>query len=80
VTEHTFIIRIWTEAREIEGAAPEHRGVIKHAPSGEKRYLEDMDMIQAFIAPYLEDMGVKLGKVWQLKQWLKHQKKHLVPK
>lgn len=74
VDEHTFIIRVWSESREIEGARPVFRWMIRHGQSGKTRYLEDVDEIQAFIAPYLEQMGVRLGKLWHIRQWLKHQK------
>jgi hypothetical protein len=79
VNEHTFIIRIWAESREIEGAPPEYRGMIKHASSGEKRHLEDMDSIPTFIVPYMKEMGVNVSRLWQLKQWLRQQKKLLTP-
>lgn len=55
-----FIVRIWREPREIEGAGPEWRGVIEHVGSGERRYLKDLGEITAFVAPRLEEMGVKL--------------------
>jgi hypothetical protein len=65
---HVFILRVWREAREIEGATPEWRGMIEHVPSGERRYVQSLDSILAFIGPYLIEMGVRLEKrrtVWQ---------------
>ena len=59
---HTFILRIWNEPREIEGAAPEWRGVLEHVDSGKRKYLNDLDQIIAFIAPYLRKMGIKASK------------------
>ena len=38
-----FIVRVWLERREIEGVAAEWRGVVEHVPSGERRYLKDLD-------------------------------------
>lgn len=56
-SDHAFVIRIWKESREIEGASPTWRGVIEHVRSGKKRYLRDFSTIASFIIPYLEAMG-----------------------
>jgi hypothetical protein len=69
-----FIIRIWREPREIEGALPEWRGVIESTHDNQRRYLKSLDEIIGFILPYLEKMGVKLEKDRWLKQWLERQK------
>ncbi len=57
---HSFIVRIWLEPREIAGATVEWRGVIEHVASGERLYINDVDRIAEFIAPYLEEMGVRV--------------------
>lgn len=67
---HVFIVRIWREPREIEGQAPEWRGVVEHVPSGERRYLKDLEEICVFFVAYLEALGVKFGMCWRVKQWL----------
>jgi hypothetical protein len=72
-----FIIRIWREPREIEGAQPEWRGVIESAYDDQRRYLKSLDEIIAFILPYLDKMGVKVEIDRRLKQWLEHQKSTL---
>lgn len=71
---HVFIIRVWQEPREIEAATPEWRVVIEHVPSGERRYLKELDDIITFITAYLEGMGVAPKRSWQVRQWLKRQK------
>jgi len=48
-TTQVFILRVWRETREIEGAAPEWRGVIEHAPSSERRYFKNLDELVDFI-------------------------------
>jgi hypothetical protein len=68
---HAFLVRIWSEPREIEQARPEWRGMIEHIPSGQRRYVKNLDELAAFIASYLELMGVKLEGYWRLRQWLK---------
>jgi hypothetical protein len=68
---NVFIIRIWCEAREIEGATPEWRGIIEHVPTGQRRYFKDPTEILDFLLPYLQEMGYKPGFCWQLQRWLK---------
>ena len=50
---HSFIVRIWLEPREIEGAVPLWRGVIEHVRSGERRHLQDPKDVMDFIAHYV---------------------------
>jgi hypothetical protein len=69
-----FVVRIWREAREIEGKLPEWRGMIESVHSGERRYLKNLGDIAAFIAPYLCRMGVKLDRYgpvwgWLIRRW-----------
>lgn len=49
---HTFIVRIWREPREIEGLAPEWRGLIEHIGSGEHRYFRQLEEVDRFIQGY----------------------------
>lgn len=58
----SFIIKIWLEETGEEANEAVWRGHITHVPSGERRYLKDLDDIRVFIVPYLEAMGVKLEK------------------
>ncbi len=57
-SSHTFIARFWLEPREIKDAKPIWRGVVEHVPTGQRRYLEDLDEIKAFISVYLQDTGI----------------------
>lgn len=66
-----FIVRIWSEPREIEHARPEWRGMVEHIPSGQRCYIKSLYELAAFIASYLAPMGVKLEGYWRLRQWLK---------
>jgi hypothetical protein len=56
---HSFIVKIWLEETAEEAGEATWRGHITHVPNGERRYVQDLDEITAFIAPYLERMGVK---------------------
>jgi hypothetical protein len=75
MSEHIFIIRIWAENRDIEGASPQYRGVIQHASSGEKQYLENTNAVKNFMLPYLEEMGIDTDQRDPLNDWLRNQKK-----
>ena len=75
---HSFIVKIWLEETVEETGRVMWRGYITHVPSGERRYLENLDDIAAFIIPYLEGMGVELGIQWRVKQWLKRWKLDLM--
>lgn len=50
-----FIVRVWMEPRDIEGAPVLWRAAIEHVPSGNRRYLEKLDDLPAVIAQYLQD-------------------------
>lgn len=69
-TTHPFIVKIWLEETAQEAGRAKWRGHITYVPSGERRYLQDLDDILAFIAPYLEGMGVNLGIWWRVRRWL----------
>jgi hypothetical protein len=56
---HSFIVRVWRERREREGAAPEWRGVIEHVQGGKLQYLRNLEGIIDFIEPYLSRKGPK---------------------
>ena len=51
---HTFIVKVWLERRELEGAQPEWRGRIDHVPSGRQVYFRDIADIIHFIQAFLE--------------------------
>lgn len=55
---HSFIIRVWRE----DHSRPMWRGYITHVPSGEQRYLQELQNIVDFIEPYLEKMGIQSEK------------------
>lgn len=69
---HVFIVRVWFERREIEGASPCWRAVIKHVATGRRRYMQDLHVIQSFIAPYLEEQAMEPAARRPLSRWLSH--------
>jgi hypothetical protein len=52
---HVFILRIWRERREIEGAPAVWRGLIEHVPSGDQRYFCDLDDVPECVRPYIAE-------------------------
>lgn len=67
---HVFIVRLWREPRELEGAMPVLRGAIEHVPSGNRRYINDLRQIVEFLSSYMETPDFKLTKRERLKRWL----------
>ena len=52
-----FVIRVWVEVGT--GGVPVWRGHVTHVMSGTRRYLTSLTQITAFIAPYMEAMGIR---------------------
>ena len=67
---HSFIVKIWLEATAEEAGRASWRGHITHVPDGERRYVKGLNEIPAFIAPYLEEMGVRFSVRPRLREWL----------
>lgn len=49
-----FIIRIWFEPREMEGADSEFRGVVEQVTTGERLYFRDMNDLPHLMTKLLE--------------------------
>ena len=67
----SFIVKVWVEDNAEAGGHGVWRGHITHIPSHKRRYLKCQGEIEDFIAPYLEEMGVKLGMRWRVRRWQK---------
>jgi hypothetical protein len=66
----TFVVKIWLE--EVGGSGGgTWRGRIDHVPDAERRYFVDLDEIPGLIAPYLEQMGIRLKRTSPLRLWLR---------
>lgn len=59
---HSFIVKVWLEETAEEAGEAKWRGHITHIPGNERRYIEDVNDIAVFIAPYLEGMGIHFEK------------------
>ena len=68
---HSFIIKLRLEKALSEGGPTTWHGYITHVPGGEQSYLRDLDGVAAFIMPYLEERGVRVGLWWRAWRRLK---------
>ncbi len=64
---HSFIVKIWLEEPAEDNRKGMWRGHITHVPGGERRYLESLGEIVAFMVPYLLSMGVRLDAYSRLR-------------
>jgi hypothetical protein len=71
-TTQSFIVKVWAEESVRKDGQGVWHGHITHVPTGQRRYLKNLSEIQDFIAPHLEEMGVKLGLRWRVRRWFKH--------
>ena len=60
----SFIVKVWAED------AATWRGHVTHVISGRRRYVQYLDDIPTFIAPYLTALGVTVQKRRPLRHWL----------
>jgi hypothetical protein len=72
---HSFIVKIWREESAAEAGRATWRGHITHVPSGDRRYLSSLDEICRFIAPYLEQLGIRMGVYDRFTRWLNRWKR-----
>lgn len=73
----SFIVRIWLEETAEEAGEAAWRGSVTCVPNGTQRYIQDLDEIPRFIAPYLAAMGVKLANRSRIQRWLEKLRVHL---
>ena len=68
---HSFIIKLRFEKDLGDGGPTTCHGYITHVPGGEQGYLRDLDGVAAFIMPYLEASGVRVGLCWRVSRWFR---------
>ena len=71
---HSFIVKVWIEEEANEHGNPIWHGHITHVPGGEQRYLRNLSEIEAFVKPYLQDMGIRFGLRERIERWLSFRK------
>lgn len=73
----SFIVKIWLEETANDAGQAAWRGRVTHVPSGQRRYIGDLDDIAGFIADYLEQMNARFALWWRMKRWLKRRRRSL---
>jgi hypothetical protein len=58
----SFVVRIWLEEAADETGHSLWRGHITHVPSNTRRYFQDPDTMQTFIARYMEEAEIQLDR------------------
>ncbi|MGH2458928.1 MAG: hypothetical protein ACRDIY_08675, partial [Chloroflexota bacterium] len=74
----SFVVIVWLEEAPSREGRAVWRGHITHVPSGERRYVTTLDDVPAFIAPYLQRMGVTLNLKWHVCLWLRRFRRSMV--
>ncbi len=67
---HSFIVKIWLEEPASASRYAVWRGHITHVPDGDHFYLQELDDLAAFVAPYVQHMGGRAGRCWALRRWI----------
>lgn len=53
----SFLLRIWTEEREIEGQDPKTRVFLRNLKTGEEHYLGDLDQLGDAVLRQFQQIG-----------------------
>jgi len=67
---HSFVLRIWLEESREEDGRTLWRGHVTDIATGERRHVQDIDGIVAFLIPRLAAMGATVGIRWRVHSWL----------
>jgi hypothetical protein len=70
----SFVLRIWQEEEVGDGRQVIWRGHITDIATGERRYVENIESIVAFLIPRFELLGVRVGLRWRVRTWMKRRR------
>jgi hypothetical protein len=68
---HSFVVRIWLEETAEETGEARWRGQVTHVPGGEREYVEDLEALCRFIAPYMEEAECQRSLGARIRRWLR---------
>jgi hypothetical protein len=68
---HSFIVKVWLDETDHEPRRRRWRGRVTHIPSGHDCHFVELNEIAFFIIPYLQQLGIKPGWLWRVRQWLR---------
>ena len=69
-TIFSFVVKIWVERIAGRPRNVRWHGTITHIPSGDRQYFRRLRDIPALIAPHLEALGIRPGRLERLRRWL----------
>lgn len=67
---HSFIVKLWLEETEEEAGQAVWRGHVTHVPTHERRYLNQLNEVVAFISPFLRGKGGHLSIYKRMWAWV----------
>jgi hypothetical protein len=67
----SVIVKIWVE----DSGQTTWHGRVTHVPSGEQRYVRDLDEIGLFVGQFLEQFQVRLGACWRIRKALQRRRR-----
>jgi hypothetical protein len=65
----SFIVKLWLDDGARRKGMKGWHGHITHVPSGERRYLKELQDIVTFVKPYVGDVDTTF--ISQLRRWLR---------
>lgn len=66
----SFCLMVWRDAPDLGGRRGTWHGQIVHVQSGARAGVSSLDEAMAFIAGYMDEMGIDRGLRRRLRQWL----------
>lgn len=66
---HSFIVKLWLDDAEQRKGKGGWHGYVTHVPSGERRYLKELQDIVFFIRSYVGDIDGSF--ISHVRRWLK---------
>lgn len=67
---HSFVVKVWTKEGSDSLSEGAWRGHVTHVEEKERRYVQDLLQIPAFIGPYVAQMGGEMTLRTRLCLWL----------
>ena len=67
---HSFIVKLWLEEPGSKTETAGWHGYVTHVPSGERRYLQNLDDILSFVKSYVVEINEDVSRLTRDRNWL----------